>query len=1616
MKKILKSLSIALCTLALVVGFVGCGPVTPVVNAPVFSGVEDCEVEKGTQFVPLKGVSVTDVEDGDINVALVTVDAKSVNVNVPGEYTVTYTVYDSDGNETKVTRKVTVVFIDRDEPTLYGVANQSILVGDTSFNIMKDVSAIDAHDGDLTSAIVTNGNVDVFTPGEYNVEYKVLDSANNEAKVTRKVTVQHENFVFEEKTLVNLVNGKATISGGEIITTIAPYGLLKLELALNGEANVHINGATGNEKATSVDGKATMFFRFDEPLVNAEIAIDGEVSEVNVIFAKGGDKIAPELSGVKEKIIVPNGASLDYIKQQLLVGVTALDNLEGNLTSSIKVDLKNLNALVNGEYEAELSVEDAALNKTTLKSIVEVAKKHDTKAILSPEFDDPQQSQFKLSSGAGGSVTMSVVDGELVVNIVKAGGWESGDSPYLSGLTTDNLGIGTYVFQFDVKAEIARQMRIRAGLELWQAPWMEDFGPIVKYNITEEYQTLYYVFDITKLTSEDGAKGIKFEIQLGSINWSESENNNVVRFDNCQFYLLSNDNDAPVVSLAEGARTTYVMNSELPDFVSMFEANDKEDGKINITLANIDSSNVDMTKAGTYEVIVTVLDSEGKVGTFKQEIVVLASEDSVGPEITVSPLLMTTLQSFLPVKEGKDLTSLIEVALQSISIEDNVDGNIIPTYQMFNFGTLNVKSANVGTHKITFSCVDSSNNPSNVIELSIPVVDGNAPKLIGVRNVTVYKGTTINPFGGIVAYDTNDGVIELGLENALGLEQFLDASGKVVANAGEYQVTYKATDAAGNETEMNAIFTVVEEVVNFNEQAAIDLLGKEIALGGSSKSKLEYLDGKAVLTYAGAEGWYASAIQLKYYGVELTKGVTYKLVFEAKAELPRELLLYFVDGDTNKLDGFADENAGNKFRMSITDKVYRYEYIFTPTTDSANNCIFELEWDYESYLLNSEVANVIEITKLAILPDATAVVTPAHVDPVVLDDFESYSVSNPVSTNWTKRYSSTNYTDGFEVVEVEGNKVVKFDYKSDNKYLLKYIGQMPTLNSLHKYVKFKAQIANEADKIEFWGYWNGGQNSVTYVVKDILMSDGYYYFNIADLKVSATSFTSFAVAFNYKGGNVAYFDEFTFVEEKAEPVKTFDPIVLDDFESYAEASEVTNNWTRRFNSANHSDGFAVVEDNGNHVVRFEYKSDSKYLFRYLGTLPTLDDAYDYVKLNALFDKAVDKVEFWAYWDGGQNYATYEIAKALKIDGSYYFKISSLGKKASEITSIAIALNYKNGSVAYFDDITFVTTAAKDLPLDIVLDDFESYSESNPISTNWTKRYDSTNYSTGFEVLSIEEEHVAKFDFNSSKKYLFKYIGQMPTLTEEHKYVKLNMQLEEAVDQIEFWGYWNGGQNSKTYKVEDIKRADGMYYLTISDLGKKATDLTSIAIAFNFKNGTVAYFDNITFTYKMAEKIEKPQVQPLLFDDFESYADDAALGEVWVKRYSGTNYTTGYSLVEQDGNKAIKFDYKSDNKYIFVLKDSMTDALSSEYQYFKFDAIIPEAVSKLEFWGYWNGGQNGTSYEVSKMIKDGNTYYVPISVFSTTADKLVRFGIALNYQNGSTIYFDNFGFVASVPTK
>ncbi|HCJ4364025.1 TPA: DUF5011 domain-containing protein, partial [Listeria innocua] len=122
-------------------------PEAPVINA------EDKTIEQNETFDALNEVTATDKKDGDLTKSI-KVTKNTVDTTKSGEYDVDYSVTNSSKLTTTKSIKVTVTPVETKTNTapVIDAKDQTIKVGDL-FNSLKEVTATDKEDGDLTAKI-----------------------------------------------------------------------------------------------------------------------------------------------------------------------------------------------------------------------------------------------------------------------------------------------------------------------------------------------------------------------------------------------------------------------------------------------------------------------------------------------------------------------------------------------------------------------------------------------------------------------------------------------------------------------------------------------------------------------------------------------------------------------------------------------------------------------------------------------------------------------------------------------------------------------------------------------------------------------------------------------------------------------------------------------------------------------------------------------------------------------------------------------------------------------------------------------------------------------------------------------------------------------------------------------------------------------------------------------------------------------------------------------------------------------------------------------------------------------------------------------------------------------
>ena len=914
-------------------------------NAPVISGADDVQILKGVKFVPLQGVTAHDEEDGDLTEQIEY--SGNVNYNLVGEYTATYTVRDRSGNVTTVTRKVTVVSNDTDAPLLTGTSAKTIIIGDTQFKLTDNVSANDAIDGDVTASIKVTGEVDVWTLGDYTVKYEVSDAAGNKAEATRVITVGLGEFQFDEladKEFAKVENDyQFAVELESINTQLSAFALAKLTFKVNAAAACElvpsITNGTAQAKIALAAGNndVTIYFRVNSAILEGAVKLAAPAdanltfSDVKFAFAEAKDVTAPVINVPEGKMVLPvellaNAAAL---KPLVLAGVTASDNVDGPVNAGLDVDLSGIAAGATGEQQVVIFVVDSSNNRGEATRTVEFAKAYSTNVVTDPTFStdsryvegttDAIWKGFRLHGGAG-EPEMYTANGVLVHHNTsdQNPGYDSASCPIIETDSTVLQAESWYMLKFDVKAEVARNMSVRIGLAADSPVWIENFEGASNYmlSVSTEWETKYVVFYVHSDKSVNGYTAIECELKNGgAFTWNSAEEvGNTFYFDNLQFYLLSNENAAPTLTINKDLPTTFGKGQDKPDLTQYVTAYDREDAaNITITAAHI-TETIDMSKAGTYDVVYKVADSEGKEATITLKIKVLEQADTTAPVLAEVADLVKVFDQFATTP---DITKFITAT-------DDVDGAIEITMEMIE---TNADLTKAGSYDIVYTVKDSSGN-SATLTVTITVNDKEAPKVVS-KEIKTYAGTALTAadiIANLTVTDNVDGAMTLTEANIKGLAD-VD-----FAMPGEYKVKVEVTDAAGNKAE-------VEIAISVREKGATKTVANEVILDLAplAPEKAEACvvteaEGVYKVEVSAIGGW-ASANKMKFTPSVFEQGKQYVLRFTAKADKARPVQFNIgeaMDGTTTGvwMEKYPLAEQGSDL-VALTTEYQTFDILFT---------------------------------------------------------------------------------------------------------------------------------------------------------------------------------------------------------------------------------------------------------------------------------------------------------------------------------------------------------------------------------------------------------------------------------------------------------------------------------------------------------------------------------------------------------------------------------------------------------------------------------------------------------------------------------------------------------------
>ncbi|TDK61750.1 DUF5011 domain-containing protein [Bacillus salipaludis] len=306
---------------------------------PILTGVSDKTIPYGKSvddfltYHIFDGLSAWDNIDGDITTKIS--GMYSGDITRPGTHVITYTVSDVVGNTTSATSHLTIV--DAIKPVITGATNKTININ-SSFDSRYKVSATDNAEGNLTKAIKITGSVNTKKKGVYTLTYSVADSSGNKTAVVRKITV--------------IDNVKPVISGTGNKT-------IKLNSSFNPKTGVTAKDNSDGSLTNKIKITGSVNTKKKGVYTLTYSVVDGSGNKTVVVRKITVDNVKPVIKGAANKTI--------KLKTHFnpKTGVTAKDNLDGNVTSKIKIT-GTVNIKKKGVYKLYYTVSDSSGNKTVV--------------------------------------------------------------------------------------------------------------------------------------------------------------------------------------------------------------------------------------------------------------------------------------------------------------------------------------------------------------------------------------------------------------------------------------------------------------------------------------------------------------------------------------------------------------------------------------------------------------------------------------------------------------------------------------------------------------------------------------------------------------------------------------------------------------------------------------------------------------------------------------------------------------------------------------------------------------------------------------------------------------------------------------------------------------------------------------------------------------------------------------------------------------------------------------------------------------------------------------------------------------------------------------------------
>ncbi|MBC1523354.1 DUF5011 domain-containing protein [Listeria booriae] len=618
-------------------------------------------------------------------------------------------------------------------------------------NVMVDgASVAGSYDSNTRILSIPLGSITKDATKHVTFDVKGTVVANN---VTTQATVTHQDLGFADEDYTNY-SGDVTLSvlANNAPTITATDHVLKKGSSFNPMAGVTASDAedgnltssisvTANDVDTSVEGTYHVTYSVTDS--------DGNTTTKTITVTVSSNN-APVITAADKTL--KKGASFDP-----MAGVSASDTEDGDVTDNVSVTANDVDTSAVGTYHVTYSVTDSDGNTTT-KTITVTVTSNDAPVITASDKTLKKGGSFDPMAGVSASDTE---DGNVT------------DKVSVTANDVDTSAVGTYHVTYSVTDSDGNTTTktITVTVTSNDAPVIVASDQTLKKGKAFDVMAGVSASDLEDGDVTGGITVTANDVDTNTVGTyhvtysvTDSDGNTTTK----TITVTITSNDAPTFTTSD----VYLKVGDKFNPYAGITASDTEDGDLTYRI-DIESSDVDMTQAGTYAVEYSVTDSDNNTTKITRHVYVRTND---------KPVIHASDQTF---KAGASFDPLA-----GMSASDTEDGDITANVTV----TANDVDANqAGTYHVTYSVTDSDDNTTTKT-VTITVLTNEKPVIIAA-DITQKAHRSVDPMAGVTASDLEDGD--------------LTANIKIIANDINTDVTYSVLDSDGNETEKTITVTIL---------------------------------------------------------------------------------------------------------------------------------------------------------------------------------------------------------------------------------------------------------------------------------------------------------------------------------------------------------------------------------------------------------------------------------------------------------------------------------------------------------------------------------------------------------------------------------------------------------------------------------------------------------------------------------------------------------------------------------------------------------------------------------------------------------------------------------------